>query len=109
MQHFDVPVATLRITDRQTKAANPPASTPHEYYRRSVYIPLLDCIHVDLRSRFENGILDTVSDLTRFIPARIVQCESSINVDAVFEKYSKCMAETNCFALHGEVDLWKRK
>jgi len=45
-----------RITKSQRNQLNPPASTPNEFYRRTVglYLPLLDAITTDLRSRFSD-------------------------------------------------------
>jgi len=49
---------------------------PTEYYRRAIYIALLDCVIADLNGRFRGGILDIVSKLARFIPARMISDSS---------------------------------
>ena len=72
MQLLNVSVTIPRTTARQTKRASPPANCSTEYYGRAIYIPFLDCVISDINSRFRVRILDIVTDLARFIPARMI-------------------------------------
>ena len=51
--HDDVSVPRVRA--RQTQRANVPAATADEYYRRSVYVPFLDQVIDELKSRFDDS------------------------------------------------------
>jgi len=80
IQVLNVSVTIPRMIARQTERANPPANCPTEYYRRA--IPLLYCAIVDLNGCYRGGILDIVSELARFIPARMIcDKEDTINID----------------------------
>jgi len=41
-----------RITGRQTNRANTPSGSIEEYFRRTIYIPMLDRMLMDLQTRF---------------------------------------------------------
>ena len=69
------------------------------------------CVIADLNGRFRGGILDIVSELARFIPARMISDkEDTINIDHIVKTYSHCLpAPVDEFILRGEVDLWRQK
>ena len=51
LSQLDVPIELPRITmKRQMHRSNIPCSTPEEYYRRSIYIPMLDSVICDLET-----------------------------------------------------------
>ena len=51
LSKLDVRIELPRITlKRQMNRANIPCSTPEEYYRRSIYIPMLDSMICDFRN-----------------------------------------------------------
>lgn len=52
MTKLDINIAVPRTSKRQTHRSNTPASNPEEYYRRVLYIPILDNVLEDLRMRF---------------------------------------------------------
>jgi len=112
MERLNVPVSVPRTTARQTKRANMPGATPAEYYRRAVYLPLLDCIISDFHSRFQDNILNILTELVFFIPSHIVLTdgEDCVGVDSFLAKYSDCLpGPVDKFVLRGEVDLWRQK
>ena len=43
---------TPRIVSRQTQRSNVESNTPEEYYRRSIFIPFIDCLINQLKERF---------------------------------------------------------
>ena len=90
-----------------------PAASPKDYYRRTVFIPLLDCVISDLSSRFTDDIFNTLSELTRFIPSDIVVNYNSINGDNILKTYGSCLTAQSVpvdqFVLRAEVDLWRQK
>lgn len=110
MIDLDIEVELPRLTKIQNKRANTPASTLEEYYRRVVYIPLIDNILEDLRLRFLNKKTMAIFQLIQFIPANIIKI-SSLDVknmiDTVIENFTFLYININI--LKGEVDLWKSK
>jgi len=108
MIDLDIEVKLPRLTKIQNKRANTPANTPEEYYRRVVYIPLIDNILEDLRLRSLNKKTTAIFQLIEFIPANIIN-KSSLDVkkmiDTVIEHF--IFLDININILKGEVDLWK--
>lgn len=70
-----VPVAMPRIASRQKYRDNHPSSSPEEYYRVSLFVPLLDNIIEDLKCRLPEGTLNCFN-LNLFLPKKI---ESTID------------------------------
>jgi hypothetical protein len=64
------------ITGRQANRVNPPGADLAEFYKRAVYIPLLDHIMADLHSRFPTEMVDSVSELTCFSQSRLYRWEA---------------------------------
>ena len=64
-----------RHVKRQIHRANHPFSTPSDYFRKSVTIPLLDHLVTELHSRFTENTLVTYKGLY-IIPAKIVSLVS---------------------------------
>ncbi|XP_029348101.1 uncharacterized protein LOC103308364, partial [Acyrthosiphon pisum] len=61
-----------RTSKRQTHRSNTPASNPEEYYRRVLYIPILDNVLEDLRMRFYSKKNRTVILLMQLVPVSII-------------------------------------
>ena len=49
---FGVTVSIPRLSKKQTHRNNVEASSPEEYYRRSIYVPMLDNVLMDINTRF---------------------------------------------------------
>ena len=64
MKELDEPVVQPRVSKRQVSRANPPASTPSEFYRRAIYLPLLDAVTTDMQSCFDEETVSNLSKLT---------------------------------------------
>jgi hypothetical protein len=73
MNELDVPIVQLRVSQLQVNRANPPATTPTEYYRRAIYLPLLDAVITDMQSRFGEETVSNFNELTYFISSIIAQ------------------------------------
>lgn len=54
MSNLDIEVKLPRLTGRQTKRPNYSVLSVEQYYRVSVYIPLVENILNDLKERFDN-------------------------------------------------------
>ncbi|XP_054278286.1 52 kDa repressor of the inhibitor of the protein kinase-like [Macrosteles quadrilineatus] len=88
----DVEVRLPRLASKQTKRSNHPG-TPEEYYRRSIYIPLLDNVSNDLSTRLSQSSLECFG-LRGIIPTILVGAkeEQRINLlsqlKTAFDKFS---------------------
>ncbi|CAI6375760.1 unnamed protein product [Macrosiphum euphorbiae] len=72
MIELDIDVKVPRLSKKQTNRANHPAKTTEEYYRVSFYIPLLDSIIEDLKSRFLSKENKLLWNLCLLVPRYIV-------------------------------------
>jgi len=61
-----------RLAKKQTHRANYPATNAEEYYRRAIFVPLLDNIVVDLQERLPKDTLE-VFDFNSLLPTRILK------------------------------------
>lgn len=75
---LDIDVKVPRITGRQINRSNYTAASPEEYYRKSIYIPLLDNVINDLKDRFPKETLKCFG-LRLLIPSYLVKDASSLD------------------------------
>lgn len=80
---LDVELSLPRLVKKQMNRPNYPATTPKEYYRRAIYLPLLDSITVDLKTRFQSETLD-MFELTNLIPSNVVKLSNNAD-DKLFQ------------------------
>ena len=76
-----------------------------------MYIPLLDGIIGDLRSRFNDNVLTSVSSLSHIniIPSNAIHMSSEEigNIICDVRQYSDCLTiQLKDLELHAELDLW---
>ena len=87
---------------KQTHRSNLPAATPEEYFRRTIYIPLVDQVLDDLRRRMSvdnfKGIL-----LFALIPVNFSQDENAL-VDYISSFFPSCPK----ILISGELTQWKQ-
>lgn len=77
-----------RIAQQQRNRPNASSDTPEEYFRRNLYIPLLDWVLEDLSSRFSDDVLD-VYRLNVFLPHRMSSQPCLIkDLNFLAEKYA---------------------
>ena len=98
-----------RCCNLQRNRANPPASTPQEYYKRSITIPMLDHMLVELTNRFSFRQIDAVKGFS-IIPA-LMMGQRNTNVEAWNDNLKNFLASyeddlPNAVAIHAEVDIW---
>jgi len=100
-----------RISQRQINRANQPATTPTDFYRRTIYLPLLDAVITDMQSRFSNETITNFNDLAYFIPAVIAQLTKvPVHlIDPLLRRYSAIIEPIYQFTLVGELALWRQK
>lgn len=101
-----------RICGRQTKRENFSVSTCEDYYRVSVYIPLLDTISEDLKTRFSREVLDGFQ-LSLLLPEKV--CALKTNemenlIDCLIDRFRGLLDNDNIvrrLKLKGELDHWQ--
>ena len=104
-----------RIVQRQTCRENMPSASLEEYYRRSVYIPLLDALIADINTRFSKENLQCLQ-IYSLMPENIVKLNHKDvieTVSAISNVYGEILGLRPCIqpALEftSEVELWQGK
>lgn len=112
MIKYDIEIKKPRIVCRQAGRSNYQMSTVEDYYRVSIYIPLLDNVLDDLKNRFFNEKNQAVLKLSKLMPRNIVEMDSDDENELVklFIKYFS-FQDTNMseLELKSELSLWKSK
>ena len=93
-----------RITSRQRHRANNPASSPLDYYRQNLVIPVLDEVICEFNAKFSK-LSTTAGQLVGFVPSVI--CEREVNIEEAAELHANDLP--NPELLDQEADRWKRK
>ena len=93
-----------RVTARQRHRANNPASSPLDYYRRNLVIPVLDEVISEFDARFSK-LSTTAGQLVGLVPSVI--CEREVSLDDASKLYANDLPSSEL--LDQETDRWKRK
>ena len=97
-------VSMPRIARLQQHRSNPEASSPEDYFRKSVAIPLLDHILSTLEAPFSKAAA-VASSLLGVV--RSVCCSSEVDLDEALQKYGQDLPSPELFA--AEFSRWKRR
>ncbi|CAI6353886.1 unnamed protein product [Macrosiphum euphorbiae] len=103
MTKLEINITVPRTAKCQTHRSNTPSSNPVEYYRRVLYIPILDNVLEDLRMRFRSKKNSTILLLMKLVPISIINmspemCDKLIN--SITENFS--FLEINQIAFKGK-------
>ena len=98
-----------RTVIRQKHRNNTPSSCPEEYFRRTLAIPLLDPIIMEMGTRF-NDLSEKASKLLFLVPS--ILCDESIEFDDVTSKekiafYSDDIPDSHL--IFQDLNLWKHR
>ncbi|CAI6348676.1 unnamed protein product [Macrosiphum euphorbiae] len=110
MTDLDIDIKLPRITIRQTQRSNTPATCPEEYYRRVLFIPILENVIEDLKARFLNEKNKTIFILMQLVPINVIKISQDLEntlVETLLKHYS--FISFNTYSLKGEMELWKTK
>ncbi|XP_049795036.1 52 kDa repressor of the inhibitor of the protein kinase-like [Schistocerca nitens] len=99
-------IAMPRTISTQTKKDNVPASNAEEYFRRTVFLPVVDRFIAELETRFHQDFR-TILPLEGLIPAYCLKY-SEDEVIQTSEKYEQFL-ESSSLLMEGELKLWKKK
>lgn len=109
---LEVSVVLPRTTKSQKNRPNPEVKTPEDYFRITVFIPLLDSIIEDLQVRFnDNGML--IFDFNILIPQVLIAAdytkinEALENIARYLSKIENSSENYIYTTIRGETDLYK--
>lgn len=114
---LNVDIKTPRRCRRQTKRSNYATATEEEYYRISIFIPLLDNILADLSSRFDSNSFD-IFHLPILLPTCVLELNTLTEEDVTdsikklinrFHSLLDICESTGEILLKNEYDLWRKK
>ena len=110
LSDLDVVVALPRINRRQVHRDNVPASSPEQYYRRSIYLPMLDSLIFDLETRFSTQTLASCQ-LTFLLPRNCTGVDHTTLSKTIYNAYGGLLGHVYSAeaALCSEIQLWKEK
>ena len=94
-----------RLCARQTLRANPSVATAEDYWRVTIFIPFLDMLTSELRSRFSSLTQKAVQGLL-LLPKHLNKL-STLKVSDIFDAYRKDLPDPSSF--QAEIDRWKIK
>ncbi|VVC41661.1 Hypothetical protein CINCED_3A008444 [Cinara cedri] len=110
MTELDIDIKLPRAIKQQIQRYNTPASFPEEYYRRVLFIPILENTIENLKVQFLNDKNKTIFILMQLIPINFIKTSSkarSILIETVIKQYS--FLNFNIYSLKGELELWTTK
>jgi hypothetical protein len=106
-EKVDVEPSVPRSAKRQIHRPNPECTSPEQYYRCTVAIPLLDCLQSELEVRF-NGVSKQASKLLFLVPEAL--CSSNFDTAGLYETVQMYSGDLlNVDVIDIELDIWKRK
>lgn len=112
MKDLYIEIKTPRLSKYQTNRSNHQSKSTEEYYRVSAFIPLLDNVLEDLKSRFLNKKNKTIMILIQLIPKHIIHIDDKM-IDTITEtiithyKFDDEALEES--QLKNEIEMWKEK
>lgn len=113
MTELDIELKKPRIASRQIFRSNHQTISIENYYKVSIYIPLLDNIITDLKSRFLNEKYNAISTLSLLLPRFIIKSDKNATdtlLKIVKEHFTlKGSDMIDAVELKTELELWKSR
>ncbi|XP_037876693.2 52 kDa repressor of the inhibitor of the protein kinase [Bombyx mori] len=108
-EQLDIEIKCPRIVSKQIhRANNQPAQSTEEYFRRAIYIPLLDSIISDLQDRLSPDVLN-LFQLCVFMPKGEYSNEDIETVKQLATDYTLLLDNTPVSVIVNEYRLWMMK
>lgn len=115
MKNFEIEVKTPRLSKRQTQRSNHPSENTEDFYRVSLFIPLVENVLEDLKLQFLSKQNQTITILSQLIPKCIVdvndeKIDSIVSIMKNGYKFDDDLLELlEESQLKSEIQLWKEK
>ncbi|XP_050065601.1 52 kDa repressor of the inhibitor of the protein kinase-like [Aphis gossypii] len=110
MIELDVEMKQPRIVKKQNQRCNTPANSIEEYYRRILFIPIIDNVLEDIKHRFLDEKNKTIFLLMQLILSNTIKMSSETSdeiMKTVGDQYT--FLDLNTLMFRGELELWKTK
>ncbi|KAL4107537.1 hypothetical protein QTP88_017869 [Uroleucon formosanum] len=108
-EQLDVEIRLPRIVPRQKhRKNNQPGQTGEEYFRKSIYIPLLDSIIADLEERLSPEVL-SLFNLGVFLPKTVYSEVDLVAVREAVKNYAELLHRPHISTVLSEFQLWVTK
>lgn len=108
-KELDVDLKIPRIVAHQTHRANLPANSCEEYFRRSIYVPLLDYVITDLKDRLSMEVM-RLFNLRIILPKTDIISEDLIILKELVNTYQDLIGLSSSFStVKQEFLLWVQK
>ncbi|KAL4105032.1 hypothetical protein QTP88_020307 [Uroleucon formosanum] len=108
-KQLDVEIRLPRIVPRQKHRENyQPGQTAEEYFRKSIYIPLLDAIIADLEERLSPEVL-SLFNLGVFLPKTVYSEVDLVAVREAVKNYTELLHGPHISTVLSEFQLWVTK
>jgi hypothetical protein len=114
LNDLDVDIKLPRVNRRQTHRPNMPAKTAEEYYKFSIYIPMLDSVTTDLEDRFGKE-QRAAFELFNLLPNNLKKLDPALLKDLakkLTSSYGDLITNDSCqleSRVAAELRLWQKK
>jgi len=112
MEELDIDIKIPRIAGKQNNRSNPPnVNSCEQFYKITIFIPLLDGIINDMCRRFGNHENQTLKAITKLVPKHLVKLTNNERKEILNEiknKYS-FYKDTTDVLFESEIELWYTK
>jgi len=113
MTELDIELKKPRLASKQKSRSNYSTTSIENYYKVSIYIPLLDNVIADLQSRFLNEKYHAISTLPLLLPRFIIKSDTN-DTDTLLKiiKEHFTFDDNNMIdelELKTELQLWKSR
>lgn len=103
-----VTIVKPRAIGRQTLRNNVPSENVEEYFRRSIFLPFVDCLIAQLKERFSGRASDAIQAMY-LIPSLVFKMSTQYDrvIEAITSYYGDDLPQPG--DIDQEIRLWKRK
>ena len=107
-EQLGVELKKPRTCSRQTLRTNPPTDDSEEYFRETIYEPLLDAINLDLQCRLSPNVLG-LFNLRVLLPKTSIEPEDEESLKQLVIRYQDFIGSVSYSVVRQEYSLWVQK
>lgn len=105
---LEVELKIPRLASSQTCRQNHPAQSCIEYFRRSVYLPLLDHVITDLKERLSSDVMN-LFQLRIVLPKTEITTDDTLAMKNLVQTYKDLLGPSSIATANQELMLWSQK